>query len=191
MAGFLVKKFDCKLGRNSYYVSSNKMATLLGGIVINGVELLRKEIASLEEMLHTKTQRLHEMESFLVRLQGRPSSVSYEAEVLETSMVTIATVDASAPTGDPLLSKLKHKEVLKIFYKNKVIGTGVLHYDANEKKGYSIIDKEDKKKYNTFSKWSFAKKKELNPSLNASADDGKRAVNCFRDGQWIKLADLS
>ena len=167
------------------------MATLIGGIVINGVESLRKEIASMQEMLNAKTQRLHEMESFLVRLQGRPSSISYEAEVLDTSIGTIATLDVSSPTGDPLLSKLKHKEVLKVFYKNKVIGTGILHYDANEKKGYSIIDNADKKKYNTFSKWSYAKKKELNPSLEAKADDGKRAVNCYRDGKWIKLGDLS
>jgi hypothetical protein len=165
------------------------MATLLGGIVINGVESLRKEIAALQEMLHTKTQRLHEMESFLIRLQGRPSSVSYEAEVLDTSIVTIATVDA--PSGDPILSKLKDKEVLKIFYKSKVIGTGILHFDAKEKKGYYVLDKDDKKKYNTFSKWSFARKKELNPSLEAKVDDGKRAVNCFRDGKWIKLADIS
>jgi hypothetical protein len=166
------------------------MTTLLGGIVINGVESLRKEIASLQEILHTKTQRLHEMESFLIRLQGRPSSVSYEAEVLDTSIVTIATVDVP-PSGDPILSKLKDKEVLKIFYKSKVIGTGILHFDAKEKKGYYVLDKDDKKKYNTFSKWSFARKKELNPSLEAKVDDGKRAVNCFRDGKWIKLADLS
>jgi hypothetical protein len=165
------------------------MATLLGGIVINGVESLRKEIAALQEMLHTKTQRLHEMESFLIRLQGRPSSVSYEAEVLDTSIVTIATVDP--PSGDPILSKLKDKEVLKIFYKSKVIGIGILHFDAKEKKGYYVLDKDDKKKYNTFSKWSFARKKELNPSLEAKVDDGKRAVNCFRDGKWIKMADIS
>jgi len=165
------------------------MATLLGGIVINGVESLRKEIAALQEILHTKTQRLHEMESFLIRLQGRPSSVSYEAEVLDTSIVTIATVDF--PSGDPILSKLKDKEVLKIFYKSKVIGTGILHFDAKEKKGYYVLDKDDKKKYNTFSKWSFARKKELNPSLEAKVDDGKRAVNCYRDGKWIKLADIS
>ena len=165
------------------------MATLLGGIVINGVESLRKEIAALQEILHTKTQRLHEMESFLIRLQGRPSSASYEAEVLETSIVTIATVDL--PSGDPILSKLKDKEVLKIFYKSKVIGTGILHFDDKEKKGYYVLDKDDKKKYNTFSKWSFARKKELNPSLEAKVDDGKRAVNCFRDGKWIKLADIS
>ena len=167
------------------------MATLLGGIVINGVESLRKEIASMQEMLHTKTQRLHEMESFLIRLQGRPSSVSYEAEVLETSIGTIATLDVSSPTGDPILSKLKDKEVLKIFYKSKVIGTGILHFDAKEKKGYYVLDKDDKKKYTTFSKWSFARKKELNPSLEAKVDDGKRAVNCFRNGKWIKLGDLS
>ncbi len=163
------------------------MATLLGGIVINGVESLRKEIAALQEMLHTKTQRLHEMESFLIRLQGRPSSVSYEADVLETSIV----IADALPSGDPILSKLKDKEVLKIFYKSKVISTGILHFDAKEKKGYYILDKDDKKKYTTFSKWSFARKKELNPSLEAKADDGKRAVNCFRNGKWVKLADLS
>jgi hypothetical protein len=163
------------------------MTTLLGGIVVNGVETLRKEIASIQEMLHTKTQRLHEMESFLIRLQGRPSSVSYEAEVLETS---IATVN-SPPKGDSILSKMKDKEILKIFYKGKVIAVGTLHFDDKEKKGYYILDKEDKKKYKTFSKWSYARKKEDNPTLEAKADDGKRSVNCFRDGKWIKLADLS
>jgi hypothetical protein len=169
------------------------MTTLLGGIVINGVESLRKEIAALQETLHMKTQRLHEMESFLIRLQGRPSSVSYEAEVLNTSIATIASLDVSSPTGDPLLSKLKHKEVLKIFYKGEVIGVGTLHYDAKEKKGYSIIDKDDKKKYNILSKWSLAKKKEKYPKEweSKNADDAKRSVNCFRDGKWIKLGDLS
>ena len=28
-------------------------------------------------------------------------------------------------------------------------------------------------------------------SLEAKADDGKRAVNCYRGGKWIKLADLA
>ena len=175
----------------SIVINRNKMTTLLGGIVINGVETLRKEIASIQEILRMKNERLHEMESFLIRLHGRPSSVSYEAEVLETSMVTIATVDASAPTGDSLLSKLKDNEVLKVFYKGKVIAAGTLHFDKKEKKGYYILDKGDKKKYTTFSKWSFARKKEKNPSLEAKADDGKRSVNCFRDGKWIKLSDFS
>jgi len=180
------------------------MTTLFGGIVINGVESLRKEITSLQEMLHAKTQRLHEMESFLIRLQGRPSSVSYEAEVLETSIVTIATVDAptSASKGDPILSKLNDREVLKIFYRGDVIGTGILHFDAKEKKGYYILDKDNKKKYNIMSKWSLAKKKEKYPEewADKTSDDGKiikktdnakRSVNCFREGKWIKLSELS
>jgi hypothetical protein len=181
------------------------MATLLGGIVINGVESLRKEIAALQEILHTKTQRLHEMESFLIRLQGRPSSVSYEAEVLDTSIITIATVDAptSALKGDLILHKLKDKEVLKIYYKSEFIGTGILHFDTKEKKGYYILDKDDKKKYNIMSKWSLAKKKEKYPEewADKKSDDGttiikktdnaKRSVNCYREGKWIKLSELS
>ena len=166
------------------------MTTLLGGIVINGVETLRKEIASLQEILRMKNERLHEMESFLIRLQGRPSSMSYETEVLETSILTIATVN-SPTNGVSILSKLKDNEVLKVFYKGKVIAAGTLHFDEKEKKGYYILDKGDKKKYTTFSKWSFARKKEQNPSLEAKADDGKRSVNCFREGKWIKLADFS
>ena len=166
------------------------MTTLLGGIVINGVETLRKEIASLQEILRMKNERLHEMESFLIRLQGRPSSMSYETEVLETSILTIATVN-SPTNGVSILSRLKDNEVLKVFYKGKVIAAGTLHFDEKEKKGYYILDKGDKKKYTTFSKWSFARKKEQNPSLEAKADDGKRSVNCFREGKWIKLADFS
>jgi len=175
------------------------MATLLGGIVINGVESLRKEIAALQEILHTKTQRLHEMESFLIRLQGRPSSMSYEAETLDVSIATVI----SPPKGDSILSKMKDKEVLKIFYKNKVIGTGILHFDTKEKKGYYVLDKDDKKKYNIMSKWSLAKKKEKYPeewadkksddgtTIIKKTDDGKRSVNCFREGKWIKLSELS
>ena len=168
------------------------MTSLLGGIVVNGVETLRKEIAVIQEILRMKNERLHEMESFLIQLQGRPSSMSYETEVLETSIVTIATVN-SPTNGDSILSKMKDKEVLKIFYRSKVIAAGNLHFDAKEKKGYYILDKGDKKKYTTFSKWSFAKKKEDNPTkwADKTTDDGKRSVNCFRDGKWIKLADLS
>ena len=163
------------------------MNTLLGGIVINGVETLRTEIAGIQEILRMKNERLHEMESFLIRLQGRPSSMSYEAETLD---VSIALVCAS-PKGDSILSKMKDKEVLKIFYKGEVIGVGILHFEAKEKKGYYILD--NKKKYNTFSKWSLAKKKEkyIIEWADKTTDDGKRSVNCFRDGKWIKLADLS
>jgi hypothetical protein len=154
------------------------MTTLLGGIVINGVETLRKEIASIQEILRMKNERLHEMESFLIRLQGRPSSMSYEPEILEASIVTIAPV-ISPPKGDPILSKMKDKEVLKIFYKGEVVGTGILHFDAKEKKGYYVLDKDNKKKYNTFSKWSLAKKKEKYPKewADKTTDDGKRSVN--------------
>ena len=166
------------------------MTSLLGGIVVKGVETLRKEISVIQEILRVKNERLHEMESFLIQLQGRPSSMSYETEVLETSIVTIATVN-SPTNGDSILSKMKDKEVLKVFYKSKVIAAGNLHFDEKEKKGYYILDKGNKKKYTTFSKWSFAKKKEDNPTLEAKADDGKRSVNCFRDGKWIKLSELS
>ena len=165
------------------------MTTLLGGIVVNGVETLRKEIAVIQEILRMKNERLHEMESFLIRLQGRPSSMSYEADTLEASIAIVI----STPKGDSILSKMKDKEVLKIFYKGEVVGTGILHFDAKEKKGYYILDKDNKKKYNTFSKWSLAKKKEKYPKewADKTTDDGKRSVNCFRDGKWIKLADLS
>jgi hypothetical protein len=166
------------------------MTTLFCGIVINGVETLRKEIASIQEILRMKNERLHEMESFLIQLQGRPSSMSYEAETLEAS---IAVVGASPPKGDSILSKMKDKEVLKIFYKSEVIGTGILHFDAKEKKGYYVLDKNNKKKYNTFSKWSLAKKKEKYPIewADKTTDDGKRSVNFFRDGKWIKLSEIS
>ena len=165
------------------------MTTLLGGIVVNGVETLRKEIAAIQDILRMKNERLHEMELFLIQLQGRPSSMSYEPEVLEVSIATVI----SPPKGDSILSKMKDKEVLKIFYKSEVIGTGILHFDAREKKGYYVLDKDNKKKYNTFSKWSLAKKKEKYPKewADKKTDDGKRSVNCFRDGKWIKLADLS
>ena len=165
------------------------MTTLLGGIVVKGVETLRKEIASIQEILRMKNERLHEMESFLIRLQGRPSSMSYEQETLEVSIATLN----SPPKGDSILSKMKDKEVLKIFYKGEVIATGILHFDAKEKKGYYVLDKDNKKKYNTFSKWSLAKKKEKYPKewADKTTDDGKRSVNCFRDGKWIKLSELS
>jgi hypothetical protein len=165
------------------------MTTLVGGIVVNGVETLRKEIAVIQEILRLKNERLHEMESFLIRLQGRPSSMSYEAETLDVSIATVI----SPLKGDSILSKMKDKEVLKIFYKSKVIGAGILHFEAKEKKGYYILDKDNKKKYNTFSKWSLAKKKEKYPTEWADkiTDDGKRSVNCFRDGKWIKLSELS
>ena len=165
------------------------MTTLLGGIVVKGVETLRKEIASIQEILRMKNERLHEMESFLIRLQGRPSSMSYEPETLEVSIATLN----SPPKGDSILSKMKDKEVLKIFYKGEVIATGILHFDAKEKKGYYVLDKDNKKKYNTFSKWSLAKKKEKYPKewADKTTDDGKRSVNCFRNGKWIKLSELS
>jgi hypothetical protein len=116
--------------------------------------------------------------------------MSYEAVTLEAS---IAVVGASPPKGDSILSKMKDKEVLKIFYKSEVIGTGILHFEAKEKKGYYILDKDNKKKYNTFSKWSLAKKKEKYPTewAEKTTDDGKRSVNCFRDGKWIKLSEIS
>ena len=120
--------------------------------------------------------------------------MSYETDVLNTSIVTIATAATSAIV--PAISssntetKLKDKEILKVFYKGKVIGVGTLHIDSKEKKGYYILDT-NQQKYTTFSKWSFARKKEINPSLEAKADDGKRAVNCYRGGKWIKLADLA
>jgi hypothetical protein len=163
------------------------MTTLLGGIVVNGVETLRKEIASIQEILRMKNERLHEMESFLIRLQGRPSSMSYEGDTLDVSIATVI----SPPKGDSILSKMKDKEVLKIFYKGEVIGAGILHFDPKEKKGYYILD--NKKKYNTFSKWSLAKKKEKYPTewADKTTDDAKRSVNCFRDGKWIKLSELS
>ena len=172
------------------------MAAIVGGIVLNGLETLRQEITTLQEILHKKNERLHEMESFLLRLQGRPSSMSYETDVLNTSIVTIATAAISAIV--PAISssntetKLKDKEILKVFYKGKVIGVGTLHIDSKEKKGYYILDT-NQQKYNTFSKWSLAKKKEKYPInwADKTIDDGKRSVNCFRDGKWIKLADLS
>ena len=65
----------------------------------------------------------------------------------------------------------------------------LLNVSSTEKKGYYIHDNKSKKKYTTFSKWSLARKQEVNPELKGP-DVGNKAVNCFRDGRWIKLEDL-
>lgn len=179
-------------------------------ILCGGVAALRKEIGNLQEIARAKMKRLHEMESVITGLNGRPSSLSYEqdtiimldaevqtdpviAELLVLEVpVTAGLVeknDSPSSSGSTLISKLVDKEILKIFYKGKVIGVGIFHVSSTEKKGYYIHDNKSKKKYTTFSKWSLARKQEVNPELKGP-DVGNKAVNCFRDGRWIKLEDL-
>jgi hypothetical protein len=38
------------------------------------------------------------------------------------------------------------------------------------------------------SKWSLARKQEVNPELKI--DNAKKSVNCWRGGKWIKLEDV-
>ena len=194
-----------------YKMSTSFVAQILNG----GVAALRKEIGNLQEIARAKMKRLHEMESLIIGLNGRPSSLSYEqdttimidaevqtdpftAEILVLEVPAVASEreevkqeknDSPSSSGSTLISKLVNKEILKIFYKGKVIGVGILHISATEKKGYYIHDNKSKKKYTTFSKWSLARKQEVNPELKGP-DVGNKAVNCFRDGRWIKLEDL-
>ena len=67
-------------------------------VIIGGVQNLRHEIVKLQEILRSKHKRLHEMESLLTLIQGRPSSVSYEAEELNKSISTIVSVDSGVQT---------------------------------------------------------------------------------------------
>jgi len=177
-------------------------------ILCGGVAALRKEIGNLQEIARAKMKRLHEMESLIIGLNGRPSSLSYEQDtiimldaevqtdpivaellVLEVPAARQENNDSPSSSGSTLISKLVDKEILKIFYKGKVIGVGIFHISSKEKKGYYIHDNKTKKKYTTFSKWSLARKQEVNPELKGP-DVGNKAVNCFRDGRWIKLEDL-
>jgi hypothetical protein len=183
--------------------------TFVAQILCGGVAALRKEIGNLQEIARAKMKRLHEMESVITGLNGRPSALSYEQDaimidaevqtdpvigellVLEVpvSEVRQEKNDSPSSSGSTLISKLVDKEILKIFYKGKVIGVGIFHISSTEKKGYYIHDNKSKKKYITFSKWSLARKQEINPELKGP-DVGNKAVNCFRDGRWIKLEDL-
>ena len=180
--------------------------TYIGQILTNGLQTLRKEIANLQEISREKMKRLHQMEAVVIGLNGRPSALSYEqdaimmdAEVQTDPVIGELLVlevpvhqeknDSPSSSGSTLLSRLVDKEILKIFYKGKVIGVGILHLSPTEKKGYYIHDNKSKKKYTTFSKWSLARKQEVNPELKGP-DVGNKAVNCFRDGRWIKLEDL-
>lgn len=178
---------------------------MISQVILSGVQTLRLEIANLDEILRSKRKRLHEMESLLTILKGRPSSVSYEAEELNTSVEaevqTLAEPPAPAPvpvrirhedevssTGSTLLSKLENKEVLKIFYHNKVVGVGIFNIDPTQKKGYYIFDTRSKKKFPILRKWSLTCKQEVNPALKM--DNPEKTVNCWRSGKWIKLEDL-
>jgi len=194
---------------DSKEIKQYKMPTsFVAQILSSGVAALRNEIGNLQEIARAKMKRLHEMESVITGLNGRPSSLSYEqdtpimidAEVQTESVVAELLVlevpvareeknDSPSSSGSTLISKLVNKEILKIFYKGKVIGVGIFHISATEKKGYYIHDNKSKKKYTTFSKWSLARKQEVNPELKGP-DVGNKAVNCFRDGRWIKLDDL-
>ena len=174
-------------------------------ILCGGVAALRKEIGNLQEIARAKMKRLHEMESVITGLNGRPSSLSYEqdtiimldaevqtdpviAELLVLEVpVTAGLVeknDSPSSSGSTLISKLVDKEILKIFYKGKVIGVGIFHVSSTEKTNGGLNSSTT-----TFSKWSLARKQEVNPELKGP-DVGNKAVNCFRDGRWIKLEDL-
>jgi len=186
------------------------MHSIIKDVIIAGVRNLRHEIGKLQEILRSKHERLHNMESLLTLIQGRPSSVSYEADELNKSISTVNSVDSCVQTEPPVattlttrverieeetssigsnvVSKLNDGDVLKIFYKGKVVGVGIFHTNKKEKKGYYIIDTNTKQKWYIMSKWSLARKKEVNPTLKV--DNAKKSVNCFRIGKWIKLEDL-
>ena len=130
--------------------------TYIGQILTNGLQTLRKEIANLQEISREKMKRLHQMEAVVIGLNGRPSALSYEQDaimmdaevqtdpvigellVLEVpvSEVRQEKNDSPSSSGSTLLSRLVDKEILKIFYKGKVIGVGILHLSPTEKKGY-------------------------------------------------------
>ena len=188
--------------------------TIIKDVIIGGVQNLRHEIVKLQEILRSKHKRLHEMESLLTLIQGRPSSVSYEGDELNKSISTITSVDSGVQTeiltqkhpvispkrierieedsssiGSTVISRLIDCDVLKIFYKGKVVGVGIFHVNIAEKKGYYIYDKDTKKKWTVMSKWSLARKQEVNPGLKI--DNASKSVNCWRKGKWIKLEDLA
>lgn len=184
----------------------SKMAHIIvKDVITSGVQNLRHEIVKLQEILRSKHKRLHEMESLLTLIQGRPSSVSYEADELNKSISTITSVDSGVQTeapvipivkvdvtrlvdDNPSISKLVEGDVLKIFYKGKVIGVGIYHYNPKQKKEYYIYDTQTKKQWTVMSKWSLARKQEINPELKI--DNAKKSVNCWRGGKWMKLEDV-
>jgi len=193
------------------------ICNFIADIIISGVQTLRLEITNLEEIVRSKRKRLHEMESLLIAIKGRPSSVSYEMEELDKSISTTASAEAevqtlepppaapAAPlatpapaakrqddevssTGSTLISKLGNKEVLKIFYRGKVVGVGIFCVDQQQKKGYYILDSKTKKKYPIMRNWTLSCKKVVNPDLKM--DNPEKSVNCFRNGKWLKLEDI-
>lgn len=172
-------------------------------VITSGVQNLRHEIGKLQEILRSKHKRLHEMESLLTLIQGRPSSVSYEAEELNKSISTIISVDSGVQTDVPVakvdvtrlvtndnssMKKLVEGDVLKIFYKGKVVGVGIYHLNPKQKRDYYIYDTQTKKQWTVMSKWSLARKQEVNPELKI--DNAKKSVNCWRGGKWMKLEDV-
>ena len=50
--------------------------TFVAQILCGGVAALRKEIGNLQEIARAKMKRLHEMESVITGLNGRPSALS-------------------------------------------------------------------------------------------------------------------
>ena len=188
----------------------SKMAHIIvKDVITSGVQNLRHEIGKLQEILRSKHKRLHEMESLLTLIQGRPSSVSYEAEELNKSISTIVSVDSGVQTDMPVvqatpvakvdvtrlvandnssMKKLVEGDVLKIFYKGKVVGVGIYHLNPKQKRDYYIYDTQTKKQWTVMSKWSLARKQEVNPELKI--DNAKKSVNCWRGGKWMKLEDV-
>jgi hypothetical protein len=172
-------------------------------VIIGGVQNLRNEIGKLHEILRNKHKRFHEMESLLTLIQGRPSSVSYESDELIKSIPPVATVDVGTQTeilppmvkidiasnSDNDSAKLNDGDVLKIFYKGKVVGVGIFHCNPKAKSEYYVFDTKTKKHWPVMSKWSLARKQEVNPDLKV--DNAKKSVNCWRRGKWIKLEDIA
>jgi hypothetical protein len=172
--------------------------TIISHIIHSGIQTLRLEISNTEEILRSKRKRLYEMESLLTAISGCEVTksvlpVSAEAEVqtqtesLEPA-VQIRLDDETSSVGSTFISKLENKEVLKIFYRNKVVGVGIFCLDSSQKKGYYILDTRSKKKYPIMRNWSLTCKRELNPALKM--DNPEKTVNCYRAGKWIKLEDM-
>lgn len=132
-------------------------------------DLLKKQIASLQENLAQVEEILHILEP---KITVQPSPVSPVNEKKD------------------VLSLMKDSEALRIYtdYGRKILAEGVFHQDASEKKGYHVYDNETRKTYKSFTNWSLSKKKEKNPSLKA--DNGFTSVHVNRDGKWIKISAL-
>ena len=146
--------------------------SILKVIYVQQADLLKKQIASLQE-------KLGQVEAILL--------------VLEPNVTVQALSSPVSPANEKknVLSMMKNSEPLRIYtdYGRKILAEGIFHQDASEKKGYHVYDNETRKTYKSFTNWSLSKKKEKNPSLKA--DNGFTSVHVNRDGKWIKISALS